>query len=266
MSGGFGLFDRFKTRVENFIARPSDAVMRAHNFFAPKPAELSLRESIAQSNKGTFQNLKDRISAFAHGRYNAPPAVVKFLKDYGAYNVDSIVVCRKPVIRAIQHILNALTLGKYEREKKKLGYDDLYHLYLQMSISNPTNGHSIQITAEKNHVVQIHSSHGECPESVTVGSPNTTVFEFFERGSELQGNSFWQYDPIQNNCQVFSKTLLEANHILTPEAEAFVFQPAKTLLSEEAHKFSSGVTDIAGRLDALVMGAGLRSHAYGLTR
>ena len=244
----------------------SNLASKVKNFFVPKPHELSLRESITHSNKGVFHNIQDRISAFAHGRYNAPPGFIDFLKKYGGYIIQSVVVCRKPVQSVIQGVLNAVSFGRFEREKKKLGYDDMYHLYLQLTIVNPANPqHRVQVTAEKNHVVQVHTSHSSCPQSVTVSVPSgKTVFDLFDRASDLQGNAFWQYDPISNNCQVFAKTVLEANGMLNPNAESFILQPAKSLLSSEAQKFASSVTDLAGRLDALVLGAGLhwRKHNW----
>ena len=76
------------------------------------------------------------------------------IKDYMQSNVDTEIVkmtlARKPVESSHLKLLNAISLGKLQKNMDKMAYDELFHLSFELELSNGDF-----IRAEKNHVVQI---------------------------------------------------------------------------------------------------------------
>ena len=80
------------------------------------------------------------------------------------------------------------------------------------------------------------------------------------------GSSYFKYDPFNENggtnCQLFIKSLLEYNDLLTPELESFIYQDAEQIaqdISTPSKALLSGMTDLAARLDTVVKGQGFKA-------
>ena len=58
-----------------------------------------------------------------------PKEVSDTLNKYGNEPITEIIVARSKVLSIWQFLLNALTLGTFNREKERLKYDDIFHLY-----------------------------------------------------------------------------------------------------------------------------------------
>ena len=65
-----------------------------------------------------------------------PKILNTFLTKYGNIKIKSLIISRKPVAKIYQQILNIITLGEYNKNKKKYFYDDVYHLYMIIIFEN----------------------------------------------------------------------------------------------------------------------------------
>jgi hypothetical protein len=212
------------------------------------------------SFKTIYQGIK---SIFTGPRKGMPPPFKEFLEKYGNANVNSVVVCRDPINKAIDTVLNVITFGAFGSAKKKYAYDDLYHLYIIAHCKAP-DGKLFGVRIEKNHVASIKMGHpsSECRGAPPVKQP-LTLNQLIENGAKLQGDNFWLYDPIKNNCQVFIYHILKANNLLKPDLEKFVKQDATNLLTGPASKFAKLLTDVAGVADVFLHGSRLKKMKGG---
>lgn len=188
-------------------------------------------------------------------REGAPPAMRKLLEKYGDWQISNIMVGRTPLPSVIQKIASLLTLGAVDEKIKELGYDNMYHLFMIITIDN---GQSKKLKFEKNQVVNLTESLGLAPEesrNVSV-SKNLTLSEFIENGKRLQGSAYWTYDVRTNNCQKFVIANLMANHLLHVDVRDFVDQNAKELIGPFLGEITNVVTDAAASFDKFQNGSG----------
>ncbi len=79
--------------------------------------------------------IKNAIVALVDGvRSFASPEFRKNLTDYGDYMITEAYVGRQPVDKNILRVVNMITLGTFDKQKEKLKYDKVYHLYLLMRV------------------------------------------------------------------------------------------------------------------------------------
>ena len=192
-------------------------------------------------------------------RQGPSPQIRDFISQYGSYDIVFMNVCRHPIQEYIFNAINILTLGKAKENMKELHYDKLFHLYLLISLEK--NDNVINIKLEKNEVVQIHKitqTHDSDCKIVNISMTDKINFTtFLNNGIQKQGKSFWLYDAISNNCQVFIMTLLTANKLGNSEIYTFVKQDVSTLLSSPIKKAFRFITDLAARFDFIKYGKGL---------
>jgi hypothetical protein len=152
----------------------------------------------------------------------------------------------------VNGIVNAVSQGKVEENRKNLGYDQIFHLFLVITLKD---GYKFLI--ERNESVNISNGDLNRGEQISVPvNKQITLNEFVDKGS-AGDSDFWKYDPVNRNCQHFCRDMLQKNGMLTPEASTFILQDAVKLLesSPQATKFSRGVTDFAQRLHIILHGA-----------
>lgn len=182
-------------------------------------------------------------------RTGPSPSVRKFLKEYGGYTFESVTVCRKPIVSAINKIIDLVS-----NEKQ---YDKLYHLFAVCTLRSPAGNPSIwQI--EKNHVVTVSKSITTGNTTCKTAKMSGTVGQVFERAAAADGKDFWNYDAIRANCQRFLASLLRAGGGLTPELSAFITQDVAQLLPGYAEKIAKAATNTAAWIDTKLFGKGLR--------
>ena len=83
-------------------------------------------------------------------RKGAPPAVRKWLKEHGAERVLALWVGREPVNELVQRVLDVITKGRLTEAKRRLQYEQLFHVWLEVQLS----GGGIY-RLEKNEVVSV---------------------------------------------------------------------------------------------------------------
>jgi len=162
----------------------------------------------------------------------------------------------------VQKVLNFITLGKFDQAKKDLNYDTMFHLFTFINLEGAGT-----YRMEKNEVVRVTKASppadGDC---MIVGLKKELVLgDMFANAIDLQGvSTFWKYNAISNNCQVFINTLLKANGLLTDSLNKFIMQDVVTLftkLPSITEKIASLATDTAARLDILRSGKGLNKKS-----
>ncbi len=220
-----------------------------------------------QTGGDLFEPFRRIKKFFIGARKSAPPIMKKFLKTYGDFNIDEMHVCRKPIHPVINGLINAISLGQYEKNKAKLYYDDMFHLFILAKMSR--GDQQISVKMEKNHVINIELSDdvGEECLPVNLSSSTLKLNEFIKNGQVFQqmghlgkkfSKDFYNYNPVNNNCQSFVTTLLRGNKLDTKELEDFTLQNAQEILTGYSAQLGSYVTDLAGRFDRLLYGDSLK--------
>lgn len=217
-----------------------------------------IKNKILKNNK-FFSKVKPRKSA--------PPTIKKWIKKNQNELIEEIIVCRKPVQEAVKHLLNIVSLGKFDKSLKGLNYDDIFHLYLYITI----NGKSYRV--EKNEIVTLNvdkPDHKEDCLNINMfekkanglirnsNKRKITLGEFMKNGQQHQKH-FWSYDPKNNNCQDFAVSLLVGNKLIKNNGIIYKFikQDAKQIFKKNPkylHKFGKSFTDIAAIFDFITNG------------
>lgn len=171
------------------------------------------------------------------------------LEKYGDYEIFEVMIGRDPISKGVSSLLNFISFGKISKNLEKMHYDDLFHLYLILSLEHPVTGHQqiIHMRLEKNHVISLKEYTGIPKEFLDVNMHNRRILlvEFVAKGKEVLGDNFVRYDAVYNNCQVFVNTLLKANELSTPETQKFIMQDITQVLSTPLYGLSRVVTDLA---------------------
>jgi hypothetical protein len=153
-----------------------------------------------------------------------------FLNLYGNYIIHSIKICKRPVDRRFEKIMNTLTFFKLEKSKLAFNLKYANHVYLVIGISPPNElNNIINIILEKNEVVDIYleSQLNEKmkaagidvkPEEINCIElasdiynvvPNFTLNTLIYESIQKLKDKFYYYDCVTNNCQVFAKKIGE---------------------------------------------------------
>lgn len=209
-------------------------------------------------------NLKDRIFNFIFGKL--PYRVSQEIKLNGEKRVEKITLYRAPIQKMIDKLFNILSLGKFDEMKGKLGYDDIFHLYAIVHLSDDT-----RLLIEKNQDINIDDDieakdKAEALE-VNLKDYQPTFFELLENTRKLMGdNNFYKYDAFKNNCQDFLLNLLKANNLLNDTNEKFIKQNAAELLKSlpsYVSTIANTTTNTASYINKFLQLIGLRGFEEG---
>lgn len=185
-----------------------------------------------------------------------PKILENLIISEGNQIVSAIKVCRRPVTKAFEYILNLLTFGKMKKEMERLGYDNMFHLYLIVYLENGT-----VYSLEKNERVNVVAGEiegGECEPIYTFGG--ATLEQFIQKSEDLNIENFYQYDTFSNNCQSWVLAILNANGI--SQFNSFVSQSVESLAPEYIKKFIKGLTNVAGVSNYIMSGGGEEEDEY----
>ena len=192
----------------------------------------------------------------------APPQVRDFLSQHGKEPIQALLVARAPVVQAVTSVINFITKGNLAENQKKLGYDQIYHLYLLLQL--PSGIYRL----EKNQVVSVLPESAQDMDQLQREHPQVmhvqvkqgeTPLNLILRGMKTDGiDKFWHYDAIRANCQEFVLSVLKNP---SPELVKFVRQDAATLLSHNStiENAARGITNLAAVFDRLIQGSGVNS-------
>jgi hypothetical protein len=215
---------------------------------------------------GLVSNLGKRISGTITGRNDYAPAERTLIDKYGNMPIKSVCIYKEPLEKAVNMLTNALSVGQMGQLKKKYGFDEMYHLYMVVTVQE-SQDKLVPILLEKNEVINIHEYPNVKPNAEKLElylSPkfNYTFKQFLDNGQRVMGSRYFTYDPFDNNCQVFIASLISANPPLeqdNPNAQKFIMQDVqglKTELNPVSRALFRGTTGLAGRMNVLLKGYG----------
>lgn len=212
----------------------------------------SFGRKIGEVAKEAYSRVKTAIT----GRTSMPSVVKNLVDKYGTEKVTDIQIARTPVNSVITGVLNALSGDTIDQNMKKLNYDNIYHLYMIVTLES---GYKFKI--ERNESISVSSGDvSSNSEVINVPIKPVSLSDLIEKGSS--GNSsFWTYSST-NNCQRFVADLLSKNGMMTTELKNFILQDANELLSDSplVQKIADTVPDIFDRLKILAFGAGKKKR------
>lgn len=184
----------------------------------------------------------------------AMPKVVKqFVDRYGDELIDKVSVARVPLASKIKTVLNLFTLGKLKQEEKRLGYDNLYHAYIVLTMQNGQ-----RIMFQKNQRVEMYLDNGALEklgaQVKNARSPRSLTLRQFIINAEnhVPPEKLWYYNLFNSNCQMFINDVLDANGLNTPELRKFVLQDITSVVASSSWrgKLVTAVTDLAHKINA----------------
>jgi hypothetical protein len=199
---------------------------------------------------------------------------------WGDKPITSMIVRRAPVMAWIETFFGFITAGQWDKVKQKYGYDKFYHLSLIVTYATaptqtdtvtmnflvddmmPQRSEGIKVVVEKLALVNVSRRLDTKPNSefhtVDMRGRVVTLGQMLERTRRLMGDqAFFTYDAFSNNCQVFVKSLLESEHLLSREGYEFLFQPVDKLLKElpsYTSKVARFVTNLGGIMTGVING------------
>ncbi len=245
----------------------SQTVMKGSGFLGDafartKKAFATTGRLLTRGTKNVVEGFKNRVVDVAQGiRKDYPPKARETIFKYGDGIIEELFLRREPIQSFINKALDFVTMGKWSEAKQKYNYDKLFHLSLVASVNMP-NGEMKQIIIEKNEVINISDSFsaGGKVQYMKVPVPCcVTLREFLDKGQKLGGDNYFIYDAFKSNCQMFLKTLLDANGLSTDATTAFILQPVEELLKElpsYTGKVARALTDVAGVANVAIYGRG----------
>jgi len=215
------------------------------------------KEGVFLEGEGFFGDL---VEKFFPTRQNFPPKVRDIIKEYAAQTITGIVVGRRPIPNYVSKALDFISQGRLGGQQKKLNYDDLYHLFLLVSLGN-----GVTLLVEKNAVVNMErvSNHYPSQASMNAGLFDRQIFfgDFINKAVQKVGPSIYLYDAVSNNCQVFVLELLNSSGLLTPNLHSFILQDIKTVLNESpayTSALAKFFTETHAKLDRVIHGAAIK--------
>jgi hypothetical protein len=225
-----------------------------------------------QMGSGIFSDgynfIKRRVKAVYEGPSEKPSSRLTKYLDSTTSPVVKLEVCRKPIIKPVHRLLDAVSLGGFSRRQKKLGYDDVYHSYLLVTTAD---GRKVKL--EKNHVVEQQDARPSDEENQRFDIPlhgkQLTVRDMIDTASRGNESNFFKYRAGSNNCQKFVAEMVERNGLLPQEQESML---SRGLALQNSHHLVSAlpggtylanaVTNTAAVADRLLHGDGLFHAGY----
>ena len=169
-----------------------------------------------------------------------PGVVDRLIKQYGDKRVMQVTILRKPVQGGVQKLLYLITLGGFNRAKNEMKYDEVYHLYVNMTLDNgQTDGpvpHGVRPSAtigiEKNQRVNVATAcfptAGLEASNMLKINCNVVLKDMIEKAEQAGGDTFYRYNAVTANCQRFISVLMNSSGITG--TDAFVMQDATQLI------------------------------------
>ncbi|CAF4657363.1 unnamed protein product, partial [Rotaria sp. Silwood2] len=222
---------------------------------------------------GTFQfiNAKDDSKL--------PFRVRDLLAVFGNYRILKIQLGRTPVSSGIIKVLNFLSGSKFSEKQLELGYDELYHSYLLITIQK-RSGPKVQQNLFGNMrqypvastVLKLEKTQRIALDFSTIPddfvdvydiplSPNRmlTLNQLISTASNVDKN-FYKYDVAKNNtCQTFVENIIKINGLMPnirDEATLNALKPqdGKSLIAALGNRSNlvKTVTNLGKQLDKLV--------------
>lgn len=175
--------------------------------------------------------------------------VKKILEKYGDKKIVSIRIARKPIEKIIEQALNVISLGKWNKLRKKYYYDTLFHLSLQLTLDDNTI-----ISFEKIDIVDLtveeicSNKDVECKDTAYQSNSLTLNELVKDPLDSISKEDYFKYSSFKLNCQQFVSTILNHFKILTPEAKTFIYQDLSQIIKRLPFYTKWGANLVTGAL------------------
>jgi hypothetical protein len=222
-------------------------------------SEKCKKEYSKNKMKGGYlpNNLK-YVKTILMGRNDLPPKVRNILKKLGGEIIINYKLKRAPVSSFLRSALSAVSFGEFNKRFEASEYDDLFHLYLEITTQNNNT-----LNIEKNEVINFEMSPEVRPKEEVKNIENfpvgITINELMNKTKEYMGQSnFINYSANNNNCQDFILSVLDANNIGDESDKEFVKQDTAFLFENLPYlrKISNTITTLGARANVITTGAG----------
>lgn len=177
--------------------------------------------------------------------------VQSVLDKHGGETITSLTIVRTPLAKALNVLMNVVSFGEYEKAKSKNGYDDYFHLNL-----NVTTDKGTKLVVEKNEVINVQVGHKLSAKSqvmnVSPVSP-VTLQQLMDNAKKYLGKKYFVYNAKSNNCQVFVNGVLHGSNMGKSEYTQFVVQDTDSIFKNSPgfRKLANTVTDLASASTAV---------------
>jgi hypothetical protein len=213
------------------------------------------------------KKFNDKIFDFIFGKL--PYRVNRYIRQNGYKRIESITIYRTPIMPVISKLFNILSFGKFDEMKNKLTYDDVYHLYIVVKLSDDT-----YCQIEKNqdiYVGDVRTNLGNSEKiEVDMKGRYPSLDQFLNNGKKYMGDKFYKYDAFNKNgggnCQDFVFNLLVSNGIMTNQYRDFIIQNVDDLLKTlpaYTQLISSTTTKNASYINRFLQSIGLKGFSEG---
>ena len=179
------------------------------------------------------------------------------LERNGTQIIKEIYVFRQPLQGAVKFLLNLLTNSGFERQRKRLNYDDIFHVGLVLKLQNGT-----EVKLEKLHVPNLTKNLGLTKQTQLKKVPlNTSISlnEFISNAVNLIKGDYWKYNTLLN-CQHFVLSHLKSNGLLSNDLYNYIYQNPKELLKNLpglSRTILDALLEEVSRGDVLIRGGNL---------
>jgi hypothetical protein len=197
--------------------------------FGKKVVGAGILSTLKKIGKTGFTVAKNVIKnqPFITGRY--PKSIQDLIDKYGNTPINEIGIYRDPINKAVSTVLNILSLGTFKKAQKKLGYSDMFHLYM---VINPGKDN---IRIERNEIpmgsIKAPSTDKDQQSMNVPDIPAGLTFgELMKNTADKVGyDKLNLYDVQNNNCQKFVIDVLQSNNLLNPALQSFIEQDSKSI-------------------------------------
>ena len=202
---------------------------------------------------GIYDSIKSFFSPRLDGYNNMSKKTISL---YGDYEIKHLSIYRTPLTTFNNTLINIISLGSFNRVKKKLGdeYDKLYHLALIASITY--NGKIKNICIEKNATIEIKTDYETTSETeilyIPLNGKKITINYLLDTTRKKQGDKYYfSYSALSgNNCQNYILELLRNVGITDDIIYKFIFQDISKLI-KEMPSYMTSATDFLTNFHAL---------------
>jgi hypothetical protein len=199
------------------------------------------------------------IKTLAYGRNDYPPKVRDILKEHGDSLITGMLLDRTPVQQLFIDILDKVSRGSFKERLKQTPYDKLFHLRLDITVKKGNSFTTLGL--EKNEVINIvvNPTRNKHAETRTISNlpQNLTINKILMGAQKIQGDKFFKYSAVDNNCQDFIMAILNGSNIGNEEDRAFVKQSVSGLFDNKTAKFANFITTLGRKFNEFIYGTGV---------
>jgi hypothetical protein len=253
-----GLIDDIRNKFEKIKRSGQTTVDKAVSTIVNLPEQV--KSEVQDKLDPIFQkaeDIKKTAVAVVSGPTELSKSVRDILKKHGGKTIVSASIVRTPVSSVVKEALNVVSLGEFKRKLKQQPYDDIFHLFMLMTLSDGTT-----VSLEKNSIITMRVNPSRKGESREASPPEgLTLDSLMENTKRKMGAKFIPYSAKSANCQNFILNVLRANKMATPELETFVKQDTDALFEGDEgflRKFSNTITDIGAKIATVQEGGAIK--------